>query len=238
MLLAEFKSWSSTAEAVPFLHARFDEEVAKAIQKLPPQQRLQAATAIRHPAIREPLLRYLESNFSDWVGLLIDFVQSQGVVASATKDGQVRGLAKLLLDAGSAPDSFRPAAWHLLPSDDSRFVLGDGCVVTMAGDMSLGQLFKAGKDWREIYLPISPCQVLAATKAQASPSLDNAAINRASTRFALRYIYASSTGTELDDLQAIIGTGDPLLSESHAAQTIKKASTIVTEEASTVGRGG
>jgi hypothetical protein len=119
MLLAELEKWSSTAAAVQLLHARFDEEVAKAIQKLPPQQRRGAATAVRHPAIRERLLNYAESNFSRFAGIMIDMVLSQGLVAKAAEDGQVRGLAKLL-NAGAAPDSFRPAAWHLISCDTNR----------------------------------------------------------------------------------------------------------------------
>jgi hypothetical protein len=94
-------------------------------------------------------------------------------------------------------------------------------VVARAEDGSLGSLFRAGKDWREIYLPISSRQVLVATRAPTGTSLDNAAINRASAEFALRYIYASRTGPEVDDLQTVIGTGEPLMSQNRAAQIMR-----------------
>ena len=186
----------------------------------------------------------------------LTFCQSQGLVTRSSKDGQVKALARVL-DAGAAPDSFRPAAWHLISGGNGQFVLGDSCVVARAEDGSLGSLMKAGKKWREIYLPISPRQVLAATSTQTGQSLDNAAINRASAKFALRYIYrasgsghspwrhqtgrstagagegplraawlyASCTGPETDDLQTVIGTGEPLISQDQAAKIMKEAGT-------------
>ena len=98
-------------------------------------------------------------------------------------------------------------------------------MVARAEDESLGSLFKAGKDWREVYLPISSRQVLAGTRAQAGPSLENVAINRASAEFALRYIFASHTGPKIDDLQTVIGSGEPLISQGQAAKIMKEAGT-------------
>jgi hypothetical protein len=104
-------------------------------------------------------------------------------------------------------------------------VLGDGGVVARAEDGSLGPLIKAGKNWREIYLPISPRQVLAATSARMGPSLDSAAINRASAAFALRYVYAARTGPEIEHLQTVIGTADPLITQDRAVQIMEEVGT-------------
>jgi hypothetical protein len=89
MLLAEFGKWSNRVDANSSagqqLRARLDQEIEKAIQKLPPQARIQAATAIQVPAIRGLLLGYAASNFGVWTGIMIYLVQSQRLIARSAK---------------------------------------------------------------------------------------------------------------------------------------------------------
>jgi hypothetical protein len=152
---------------------------------------------------------------------MADMVGSQGLVASSAKTGQVRGLAGLL-NAGAAPDSFRPVAWHLLSCSGGHYVLGDSCVMARAEDGSLGSLVKAGRNWSEVYLPISSRQVLAGARAQTDPSLADADINRGSATFALRYVYTSSIAPGIGGLQALIETGEPVMSQDELAQLVRR----------------
>jgi uncharacterized protein DUF4238 len=131
------------------------------------------------------------------------------------KKAQVKGLHSMVASDGSE-HTLDMARWVRLDSLDEPLILGDSCVVVVGEDGATGWIFKFGKHWREVYLPIGRHLALVglAPDGPASPSLDAAALNRASAELARDYIYASRSTRVEEDLAALIGSAEPLITEA------------------------
>jgi hypothetical protein len=228
-LLSEFAGHSTSADArdelARWLHSSFEEQMKKAVPRLPLEQRRTALDFVRVPAVREQLMQLVPSSFGAWAGAMVRMVQDGGIIPTSIKTGQVRGLAKLL-DRGTPPDGFAPGGWHVISANRHSFVLGDGAVFAKMEDGSLGSLLKSIQNWSEAYLPISDRQVLVATKKRDRPTLDHAvSINQISAAFALEYIYASCAGSATRDLISLIGTRGPLFARHELAEMVRQSFT-------------
>lgn len=142
--------------------------------------------------------------------------------ASTSHDAAGRGLAKARLAAmhkmvqSVQAGRLATARWMRLEATGEPLILGDCCVVCVGSDGPIGWPFKFGPRWREIYLPVGRnlAVVGMAADAPAVPSLDPAAVNRASADLAREYIYASRCTSVEVALAARIGSVDPLIDDA------------------------
>jgi hypothetical protein len=224
-MLSELATWAATAEAgdtlVRDLYTTLDTRAQEATAQLPLEQRELATASLRVPAVREQVIAYARANFGDCIETLVRVIQDRRIVSTSAKTGQIRGLTQLL-DRGSAPEQFRPKAWHVVRADRHSFILGDGCVFAKLANGSLASLLKDARNWVEAYLPISDHQVLVATREATGPSLDSASFNEASAALASRYFYTSRVSATVRDLMPQIGAWEPLLSRDELVELVRQ----------------
>jgi hypothetical protein len=152
-------------------------------------------------------------------------------MASADQDVAGRGLAKAQIAAlhsmvqSSPPGRLAAVRWTRLVTIDEPLILGDCCVVCVGADGSVGWPFKFGRRWKEIYLPVGRALAVVGMAADApgAPSLDAAALNRASADLAREYVYACRcTQVELT-LAARIGSMSPLIEDETIEDLVEEA---------------
>jgi hypothetical protein len=147
------------------------------------------------------------------------------VVATSLARGQHRAFSKILNQDGLiVPEHFQPRSWQIVRSTEhSRWILSDVCVMAKDRDATEGPLFKFGKSWSELYLPISPDRALFAAAAEkAMPSLGVELVNRLSARSAFSYVFTSRFGEKERSYATQIGE-DPVLTEEEMVRLIGDA---------------
>ena len=174
-------------------------------------------------AFKEAFLEQLEEiHLGPAWDIVIETMRDEQMIPKAAAQGQIRGLTRLLGGEG-VPESFSPKQWHSVTRTEGEFVLGDCCVIGRSTDGEIGSPLRFAQDWSEIYLPISPDQVLVACNhldAFQAPDFD---INEASASLSRSYLYSNCASEVHCRLSSRIGEVGYLLPEEDVAALVDNA---------------
>jgi hypothetical protein len=208
------------------LDVALDGALEDELRKFPVQQQAIARNNLMVPEIRQQIFRLGGAlvRSTDVAGMfrwMLRELCSQNIAASASKDGQIRGLSSRLA-SGMAPDSFSPDYWYIYESTTTDLVLGDGCVFATAENGSVGSLFRLGQSWNAMYCPISPSKFLVGTWSLTNSVLSASEINKISAELSFSYIYARSDGEAERSLAQRIGSTAPFISQEDLTRLVSE----------------
>lgn len=209
------------------LDANFDQYVERELARLPKGQRDWILRQLNQPGVREAFKEaFFEQLEEIDVGPAWDVVlktmRNEQMIPTAAAHGQIRGLTRLLGGEG-VPDSFFPKRWHLVTRIDCEFVLGDCCVIGRSTDGEIGSPLRFAQKWSEIYLPISPDQVLVACNHQDDYQGADLDINAASASLSRSYVYSNCASEAHCRFSSRIGEACYLLPEEDVSELVENA---------------
>ncbi|MGX9571060.1 hypothetical protein [Mesorhizobium sp. f-mel] len=142
---------------------------------------------------------------------MAEFVEN----TTAFDEGHNEGLRGFLDSGGHCPDSIRPAHWHVVPSDERNFVLGDAGTFAVTSSGSICPLIGISSDWYEVYLPISPSMTVVGTRHSDRPKLDVTEIVTGSISTSYEEFYAEVYSQHLEERASKeINTANELISST------------------------
>jgi hypothetical protein len=188
-----------------YLDEHFDEELAKMLDRFPPQVR--GLLWENHGFLKDYAARDLEGmNIGAFMRGLMGEVKKQGAFQSAAKRGHNKGVSKLVAQ-GSGPAAVRPTEWRLIRDPTGSVILGDCPVVAVGGpSLATGAPWKFGKECRAYYMPISPHQVLVGLRHPGDPLLTADEINLASAALSEASVFASKDTEATRRWSALVAT--------------------------------
>ncbi|MEX0808616.1 MAG: DUF4238 domain-containing protein [Dongiaceae bacterium] len=197
-----------------------DRHIEAEIKKLPPHQRATARVRARHPVARSIIGKMLTERITpEYLAKQIDSLRArandQRLFEKSAVSGQLRGLRKLI-EEGVSPPHFQPASWVVMQSGPDQVYLGDLCAFSISDSGETGSLMKHGKNWDEVYFPISSKMILVARKGAGHPRLTNDEVNMASVEHSLKYIYAKECPPAIDHLRDRIGKRAEVITRAEA----------------------
>jgi len=204
-------------DAASSFNERTDDALSDLAPKMSAKQRRVAKAAMRDPKQRASIRRQLTGHkvASDGAAHIqgqFDIMGNHKILRKAMKDGQIRGLTKLL-DASLAPDSFAPASWTVAELAGEPLFLGDCCVVAKGRSGSHGLLFRFGPEWSTVFLPLGPSTLLVGSRETSGAIPDAGSVNRMSAELSYSYLYAHTADGAATSRAKLIGTADALVSE-------------------------
>ncbi|MBN1362586.1 MAG: DUF4238 domain-containing protein [Sedimentisphaerales bacterium] len=223
---ADSESAQSAGRA--YIDANFDELMLETLAEFPEHQKHFFIDALRRdPSYRAFLRGYMTSLVSQHnLGKLVkDFlsrVQELADVDELGKDGQVRGLSKLL-NARDRESPISVDSWHLIKADSTELVLGDCCtfVIDKSGD-AYPLLAASSEDRREIYVPLSKRCTAVGTRSSTTPSLTAPEINLAAAKVSRDTLFAGSLDPTILQLSKTIGTSSSLLGRESTSGLVEE----------------
>jgi hypothetical protein len=204
-----------------FVRSDFDRLMDEGIASLSPEDQVLTRAGTKISSIRdamlestEEMIRLLPKLFS---AQALEIRESQGILKSASKEGQIEGLGQLLSDS-KVPDSFAPCIWEVYRT--GPLVLGDVCVWAATETGEVGSLLHSTNTWHTVYFPVSPCQLLVASRASSVSAPDVETLNATSAKLSWSHIYCSAVSEPSRRLASIIGTGNPIMSEADLEELV------------------
>jgi hypothetical protein len=204
------------------MRANLDSVLENAISSLPPIEGVDTKSLFADPAFKDDLRRSAE----DLVGMVpvlfsqfLGGIRDQDLLVKTSEEGQIKGLKKLL-ESGKLPETFSPAYWEIYNVEPQRLILGDGCIVAIGEDGSVGSILGSGITWQSVYLPISASEVLVARQDVPGALLSPREINAASAALSSSYIYASQVDDSVLEMAREIGKGEVFLSKDQISEIV------------------
>lgn len=134
---------------------------------------------------------------------------------AAARSGQVRGVAKLMLEKHTA-GGLQFDRWRRVTFDNPVLVLGDACAFGVAADGVAEPVLRRAKELSFLCLPISAYAALFGLRGNAQPWTDVERINQASAQVARRHVFGAVDGPAVRDLSTQIGVSSAMLTEVEA----------------------
>ncbi len=199
-----------------YVEANLDETIIEALAQLPKEQRDYIVSVLQQDpgkwADLRDRARHLASqlDFGKAFKELLPVVGQRAQLDDAAKNGQVRGLSKLLTTSGRE-NPIVVDSWHVFRTDSTPFVLGDCCIFGVDESSSVHPLLAESEKRREIYVPVSMQCVAVGLRERATPSLTPSEINLAMARVSRDTLFASSLDASVVALSTEIGTSSSFL---------------------------
>lgn len=196
------------------------------IAKLPRDQRPMARLMLRRPEAKAAAIQSMVSRMPVSMAAFRQIWSEGGrnKLERSAQDGQVRGI-KNVIENNIVPDTFAPSTWMLLKSDSEDVVLGDVGVFGRDIQGKCGPLIQLGRDWDQLYLPISRSEVLVASKRIPAVFMVPDEINAASARLSTRFVYSAVDTPAVRNLIPIIGADAEIISAAEISGLVTEGMT-------------
>ena len=208
------------------LDAEFDTVLDELVMKLPPvQARALKISLERRPSLRDKLRQWADiylgtADTAGNIQAILSAIREQMDTAKFTGDAHVKSIEQLP-QIDHAPDSFRPAHWHVIRTASQSVLLGDGTCFAVGTSGEQGHLLRFAKDWHEIYLPIAHNTVLVASRSAQRPLYSIEDINQASASLSFDQFFAARNTDYERSLQAFIRTGTATMTTDEIQQSVR-----------------
>lgn len=211
---------------VEHMRSNWDRLMGDALSGLPKIAHLDARSFLGDPDVKEDLRCSAEKLLPMLAPALLSRfcggINNQDALKKISEEGQIKGL-KTLLGESRVPETFSPSSWQLYNVESQDLILGDGCVVAVGADGSVGSLLRSDIAWKAVYLPISVSTVLVAMREGSGALLSARDINIASATLSSSYIYASKVNDFVLEMAQIIGKGEVLISGEKVAEIVAES---------------
>lgn len=198
----------------------FADQLEVALARVPPQfhQLIRDHRDLVHQIAKKDLE---SSDIGARMRDLLASMTQQQIIPKAAKRGHNKGISKLL-DQGQGPEAMRPVAWQVLHDEHGSVILSDSPVVAVGGpENNTGAPWKFGKDYRALYLPVSPRTVLVGIRDADTRLLSIPEINAASATLSETAFFCSKFGDGERALSQGIGSRWMPLSEDEVQAILR-----------------
>lgn len=210
--------------ASSYINDEFDSLLDQAIESLPavPARALRVSMKWR-PELRDKF-RHIANLFFEASDIARPFqTMLKEIVAQIdfdklTDEAHIQSLETLILGE-CVPTTFRPEHWVLIRFPSKSVILGDGACFAIRNGRP-GHLMKFGKDWDEIYLPISHDTVLVACRSEQLPRYGLEQINRSSVILSYNQFFTPEKASRYEILMPLIRTGEATLSPEELSDAV------------------
>lgn len=198
-----------------YFEAHLDGFIQDMLARLPEDQRDQVLARLQEdPSKWVDLRRMIEQLVpQNSLGTLLKEFLSKArgsiQIDRAAKNGQIRGLAKLLSTSGDSP--IVVDSWHIVRTDSSQFILGDCCTFGVDESGNAFPLLAELRGRTEVYVPLSKHCMAVGLRGQTAPSLTMPQINLAVARVSRDTVFAGALNPSILELSKVIGTASSLL---------------------------